>query len=280
MRLRLPLLLACASAALLEPLAPRASRRDAVRLFGFGALAGAAGPAVAFENALPQYADYKDKAKRPGTPPKDLGLAKRNVKGEDSFDEITFTGLRGCDGKPNCFSTTGDFNLEDRILFGVDTLIKPWKPPAEDPTPFKTLVQAIKAYPPGGDGTGGIVDGGGFQVVKETDSYIYVQYEALKKGYIDDAEWLMNKDGTVSLRSGSRVGSTDFGINGKRLNLIASKLRSQGWTIEELTPKTHGDYWDAALDAADQTFDKDRRAGTGLEDKRLERGMGASAPTV
>ena len=251
------------------------TRRDAIHL-GLGALASLASrPAVAFDNAVPEYADYRDKPKRPGTPPKDLGIAKRTVRGEDSFDEITFSGLRGCDGKPNCFSTTGDFNLEDRIQFGVDMLIKPWRPPADDSAPFKTLVQAIKAYPPGQ----GFVDGGGFQIVKETDDYIYAQFESLKKGYIDDAEWLY-KDGVVTLRSGSRVGQTDFGVNGKRLNYIASSLRSKGWTIEELTAKTHRDYFDAAEDAADQTFDQDRRRGTGLEETRLERGLGASAPSI
>ena len=238
-------------------------------------MTGAAGPAASFENAVPEYAEYVGKPKRPGTPPKDLGLVQRTIKGED-FDDITFKGLRGCDGKPNCFSTTGDVLLEDRIQFGVDTLIQPWKPPPDAKAPFKTLVEAVKAYPPGQQ----FVDGGGFQVVKETDNYLYVQYEALKKGYIDDAEWHMNGDGVVTLRSGSRVGQTDFGVNAKRLNYIAAKLRSQGWTITELTRSTNKDYFEAAEDAADQTFDSDRRRGTGLEEKRLERGLGASAPSV
>lgn len=70
--------------------------------------------------------------------------------------------------------------MEDRLQTGVDTLIAPWKPPSDDKAPFKTLKQAIKEYPPGQ----GFIDGGGFKVVKETDNYIYVQYEALKKGYI------------------------------------------------------------------------------------------------
>ena len=272
----LSMLLTGAPALVLKPAAP-ACRRDVLRLLGAGTLAVCTtSPADAFDNAIPEYADYKDKAKRPGTPPKDLGVAKRMVKGEDPLDDVIFSGLRGCDGKPNCFSTTGDFNLEDRILTGVDTLIKPWKPPADDKAPFQTLVQAIKAYPPGQ----GFVDGGGFKVVKEESGYIYVQYEALKKGYIDDAEWLMGKDGLITLRSSSRVGSTDFGVNGKRLNYIAVTLRGKGWTIDEITPKSHPDYWDAAQDAADQTFDADRRRGTGLEDGRLERGLGASKPSV
>ena len=55
----------------------------------------------------------------------------------------------------------------------MDTFIKAWKPPADDATPFKSLAAVVKAYEPGQ----GFVDGGGFQVVKETDSYLYVQFE-------------------------------------------------------------------------------------------------------
>ena len=159
------------------------SRRDAL-LGALAACTAAAGvrPASAFSNAIPDYANYADKPKRKGDPPKDLGVQKRTINADSiNADPLTFNGLRKCDGKPNCFSTTGDELLEDRILTGVDTLIKPWKPPPGDGAPFKSLVKAVKAYTPGQ----GFIDGGGFQVVKESDAYIYVQFEALKKGYID-----------------------------------------------------------------------------------------------
>ena len=73
------------------------------------------------------------------------------------------------------------------------------------------------------------------------------------------------------VRSSSRVGSTDFGVNAKRLNYIAASLREQGWEIQEITAKTHEDYFYAAADAADQTFDKDRRKGTEFENGRMDR---------
>jgi len=249
-----------------SPSTPPAARRDAVRL-GFGAFAGclAAGTspaAFAFENAIPEYANYADKTKRRGTPPKDLGVLKRTINADSiDADPMTFSGLRGCDGKPNCFSTTGDSLKEDRILTGVDTLIKAWVPPAGDAAPFKSLVATVKAYKPGQ----GNVDGGGFQVVKETESYLYLQFEALKKGYIDDVEFAMGTDGMVQVRSSSRVGQTDFGVNALRLNYISASLRKQGWSIDEITAKTHDDYFYAADDARDQTFDKDRRKIDGFE---------------
>lgn len=246
------------------------SRRDAL-LGALAACTAAAGvrPASAFDNAVPDYANYADKAKRKGNPPKDLGVLKRTINADSiNADPLTYNGLRKCDGKPNCFSTTGDELLEDRILTGVDTLIKPWKPPAGDAAPFKSLKAAVKAYTPGQ----GFIDGGGFQVVKESDTYLYLNFEALKKGYIDDLEFAL-RDGMIDVRSSSRVGQTDFAVNAKRLNYIAAALRKDGWTIEEINPKSHPDYWDAANEGLDLTFDKDRRRGTDLEGegKRLDR---------
>jgi len=251
--------------------AVRSTRRAVI---GGGAAAAVASSPIrragAFDNAIPEYASYVDKAKRRGTPPKDLGVLKRTINEQSiDADPVTFSGLRGCDGKPNCFSTTGDSLLEDRILTGVDTLISPWRPPADDPAPFKTLASAVKAYKPGQS----FIDGGGFAVMKETDSYLYVQFEALKKGYIDDVEFAMagGREQGIQVRSSSRVGQTDFGVNAIRLNAIAASLRAKGWAIDEISPKTHQDYFYAADDARDQTFDKDRRKGTEMENGRMDR---------
>lgn len=211
-------------------------------------------PAHGFNNAIPEYAKYADRPKRRGTAPKDLGVLPRTTEGEDEI--VTLPGLRTCDGNPNCFSTTGDFLLADRQQYGVDFFISPWKPPVNDPTPFKTLASVVKSYEPGQ----GVIDGGGFKVIKETDSYLYCQFESLKKGYIDDVEFAAVK-GTngIQVRSASRVGITDFGVNGIRLNYLASKLREKGWTVDEITDKSHRDYWITADEAKEATFDEDRR---------------------
>lgn len=212
-------------------------------------------PARAFDNAVTDYAKYADKPKRRGTPPKDLGVLPRTTEGED--DRVTAPGLRTCDGNPNCFSTTGDFLLSDRQQYGVDFLIAPWKPPANDPKPLQTLSSVVKSYKAGQGG----VDGGGFAVIKETDSYLYCQFESLKKGYIDDVEFaaIAKGAGGIQVRSASRVGSTDFGVNALRLNYLASQLRDKGWTIDEITESSHRDYWTASDEAREATFDADRR---------------------
>ena len=141
---------------------------------------------------------------------------------------------------------------------GVDSYINPWKPPADESssTSFATLVQLVKAYEPGQGG----IDGGGFTVVKESPSYLYCQFESLKKGYIDDVEFASSPNGnTVFVRSASRVGVSDFGVNAIRLNSLAKGLRNRGWVIDEITPESHRDYWMTSDDAREATFDADRR---------------------
>ena len=49
-------------------------------------------------------------------------------------------------------------------------------------------------------------------------------------------------DRSIQVRSSSRVGYLDYGVNAKRLNYIAKSLRAEGWDAVGVDPKTHGDY--------------------------------------
>lgn len=231
------------------------SRRSLLSIAGISVLTLLSpNTAIAFPNASPEAKKYADRPKRKGDPPKDLGVLSRTTEGVDAPE--TSPRLRTCSGNPNCFSTTGDALLEDRQQYGVDFLIAPWKPPAEETKPLQVVASAVAAYEPGQGG----IDGGGFALIKQTDSYLYYQFEALKKGYIDDVEFAVHPTTNgVMVRSASRVGVTDFGVNAVRLNCIAAKLRAKGWTIAEITPETHRDYWITANEAREATFDEDRR---------------------
>jgi len=108
---------------------------------------------------------------------------------------------------------------------------------------FETLRQVIQAYPPGQSG----VDGGGFQVqtFDPSKGYLYVQFEALKNGYIDDVEFAVIDgygDRNVQVRSSSRIGYLDFGVNAKRLNWIAKALRQKDWKAAGVDFDTHRGY--------------------------------------
>ena len=188
--------------------------------------------AFAFENKISNKWD--DRPKRKGPKPKDLGVSTRmDIVGEE------YQGLKHCGNAPNCFIST-EISEDD-----PDHYVPAWKWPEEfgddSEKAFAQLVSTINAYKPGQDN----VDGGGFKIVTNQKGYIYTQFESLKNGYIDDVEFALVEGfgkRSVQLRSSSRIGYLDFGVNAKRLNYIAKDLRAQGWDAPGVDYKTHQNY--------------------------------------
>ena len=192
----------------------------------------------AFENRLPPD-ELELKYKQPRTPgpkPTDIGPQPSG-------------GLKPCtDGKPHCFSSSPE-TFADSDLYGADSgmavewLVSPFKydkPLADAASDVKA---AIAAYPPGQRG----VDGGGFKVMDEKldgkRAYLYVQFESRRKGFIDDMELLL-ADGVCNVRTSSRVGYLDLGVNAKRFNWFADALgKVKGWQTAPLLTKGHEEYF-------------------------------------
>lgn len=211
--------------------APGISRRAAGCTFFLAALSPS-NPSFAFDNGVPEMARFKNE-KKSGV---DIPLYTPNNKKPLGLQDNSK--LATCDDGPNCFSTSGD----SRHLLEV------WSPQAGDA--MGELLAAVKAYPPGQNGAcsspGGAstcVDGGGFQIVSSTPSYLYVQFESLKYGFIDDVEFAVDAKGAVQVRSASRVGKLDYFVNAKRLNLISGQLRAKGWTAPAISQTTHPEYF-------------------------------------
>lgn len=189
------------------------------RLFGAGLLSTlVAGPATAnaFDNGALAMAEYRTRVKYPGEQPSVLGL-RANGK------------LATCEYAPNCFSTAGD----------KDHLLPLWKPSIGS-NAMGELMETLQDYPP----YQARVDGGGFSIVTARPDYLYVQFESLKNGFIDDVEFAVNKDGReVQVRSSSRIGFLDLGVNAKRLNWISATLRDKGWTAPAITKEDYPDFF-------------------------------------
>ena len=100
------------------------------------------------------------------------------------------------------------------------------------------LLETIKSYPPGQKN----VDKGGFSIITASADYLYVQFESLKFGFIDDVEFAV-KGGEVQVRSSSRLGFLDLGVNARRLNWISEQLRKKGWTAAAITREDYPDYF-------------------------------------
>jgi uncharacterized protein (DUF1499 family) len=213
----------------------------ALLIGGITTTTAAPAPANAFDNRISNQ--YQDRPKQRGSKPKDLGVAANRIDLEGN----EYVGLKPCGRAPNCFVSTVAVN----DALDADHSIPPWKWPSSlsRQAAFDELLATLQAYQPGQ----GNIDGGGFQIVtadpKKAD-YIYVQYESLKNGYIDDVEFAIlpdnnkddDNDAVVQVRSSSRLGYLDFGVNAKRLNYIANALRQKGWDAPGVDYKTHPNY--------------------------------------
>jgi len=62
-------------------------------------------------------------------------------------------------------------------------------------------------------------------IEQETDNYIYAEFTIPIVGFVDDVEFLLDKDAKViHVRSASRLGESDLGVNRKRIETIRAKF--------------------------------------------------------
>lgn len=69
---------------------------------------------------------------------------------------------------------------------------------------------------------------GGAVVVKQDENYLYAEYKSTLLGFVDDVEFLASeKDGVIDLRSASRLGRRDFGVNRERIESVRARFAAQ-----------------------------------------------------
>ena len=71
-----------------------------------------------------------------------------------------------------------------------------------------------------------VIDGmQGVKVVKAEANYLHAEFSTKLMGYVDDAEFYLDeKAGVIQVRSASRLGRSDFGVNRARIESIREKL--------------------------------------------------------
>ena len=194
-------------------------------LSAFGALCGVTLPqeSLAFDNKISNK--YDDRPKRRGSKPPDLGvLTRKDIVGEE------YTGLKHCGAGPNCFCSTD--SLEDDPDHSIPAWVWPQELGSDKEKAFAQLADVINAYEPGQAN----VDGGGFKIITNDPKkgYLYIQFESLKNGYIDDVE-LAYIDGMgdrcVQVRSSSRLGYLDFVSSGEGAKKLVTKSGNTHTTL-------------------------------------------------
>jgi hypothetical protein len=117
-----------------------------------------------------------------------------------------------------------------------------WTPPANysKSQAIAVLRETLKEYPQEGQQK---ADMGGYKVVSDdlegASSLARVEYtsgvgffsKAFNGGkpFVDDLELEVDSNGATEIRSSSRIGESDMGVNKKRIDYLAGALTQKGW---------------------------------------------------
>ena len=114
--------------------------------------------------------------------------------------------LKPCSWKPNCVNSTTDA-ATDAVHY-----VEPLKIAGAAPQAWAAAVAIVKASQR-------------VSVVSENPAYLYCEYRSRAMGYVDDIELSLDAAaGVIHVRSASRLGVGDFGVNRARIESLRAKL--------------------------------------------------------
>jgi uncharacterized protein (DUF1499 family) len=113
--------------------------------------------------------------------------------------------LTGCPSTPNCVSSqVAAIDREHQIT--------PFEFDGDNSNTIAKLKQVLQTMPNN-------------KIVKETDNYLYIEFMSKLIGFVDDAEFYLDKDSKkIQVRSASRLGESDLGVNRQRIEKIRVAL--------------------------------------------------------
>ena len=131
-----------------------------------------------------------------------------------------------CPPSPNCVSTAEEAN--DPTHFVPGWTYNPEegrgrKNPATQAQAMAEVAEVIATLRP---------DGFTPRIVKQTDDYLYAEFESPTFGFVDDFEVFFpadRKGSVVEYRSASRIGESDGDVNRKRIKAFRLELQKKGW---------------------------------------------------
>ena len=114
--------------------------------------------------------------------------------------------LKPCSWKPNCVNSTAD-PAADAAHY-----IEPLKFSAAAPAAWTAVVAIVKAAPR-------------VNVVTENQAYLHCEFRSKAMGYVDNVELSLDAaTGVIHVRSASRLGVRDFGVNRARIESLRARL--------------------------------------------------------
>ncbi|MBD2516077.1 DUF1499 domain-containing protein [Nostoc sp. FACHB-973] len=63
------------------------------------------------------------------------------------------------------------------------------------------------------------------KIITESQDYLYVEFKSALLGFVDDVEFYLDRNtNTIQVRSASRLGQSDLGVNRQRIETIRAKF--------------------------------------------------------
>jgi len=117
-------------------------------------------------------------------------------------------GLRSCPATPNCVSS---------IAQDDEHRIEPFRIAGSPDAAWSALEAEIRAMPR-------------TAIVTESPEYLHVEFTSALMRYVDDVEFALERgEGRIAVRSASRVGRSDLGVNRERIEEIRAALRAKDY---------------------------------------------------
>ena len=118
---------------------------------------------------------------------------------------VTDGKLAACPSSPNCVSSQSPSSDATHFI----------QPLSYSSTPEKALAD-LKAVIESEPRT---------KIINESSDYLYAEFKTALMGYVDDVEFYIDSSSnTIHVRSASRLGQSDLGLNRKRIETIRTKF--------------------------------------------------------
>lgn len=118
---------------------------------------------------------------------------------------VTDGKLAPCPNTPNCVSSQAPDSDEQHKIAPLTYSSNP----AEAMATLKSLIQGMERT----------------NIVNETENYLYAEFTSALMGFVDDVEFYLDPSANViHVRSASRLGQSDLGVNRKRVEEIRAKF--------------------------------------------------------
>ncbi|WP_413200775.1 DUF1499 domain-containing protein [Nostoc piscinale] len=113
--------------------------------------------------------------------------------------------LAACPNSPNCVSSQSSDAIHQIAPLTFNTS------PEEAIANLKSIIQSLPRT----------------TIITETPDYLYAEFKSALMGFVDDVEFYLDREANIfHVRSASRLGQSDLGINRKRIETIRAGLQA------------------------------------------------------